>query len=208
MSPISLIFIFLENIVYFKELELSLFHGHYNRLHSYSIWIYRCISVAEHILIAQHTYQLIFKNKFHIDSINMVDGSSTIIVLEKFRPFLKILMIYHSRNYQNNSERFVHLCQIFAFSLVLIFFWLFIITDAWFCIDQQFDLNVIAQPISFLIHGIEMHFVYISIIAKCVQIDMIINRLQKIVEHSKCFVFLRTMTFEQFDMDNECLNCL
>lgn len=117
----------------------------------------------------------------------MSGSSENIQVLGNFRPLLNILTIYHSKDYRDSNHRIVHICQRFGFSLMLLGTSISIITNAWFCVDQEFDLNVVAQPISFWISSVQMIFVYITIVPKSVRIEMIINRLRAIVRKRKLY---------------------
>lgn len=120
----------------------------------------------------------------------MTGSSSNIQVLENFRPLLNILMTYHSRDYLSSNQRITHICQTAGFSLIWLGSWISILTNAWFCFDEQFDLNVTAQPISILISAIQMNFVYIATARKSARIDMIINRLQAIAQKREFYSYL------------------
>lgn len=122
---------------------------------------------------------------FTIDTANDTTDKSTMIrVLADFRPYLNLLMIYHSRKYHNNSERFMHLCQKLGFTLVLIGNVLYLIGTIWYCINQPLELGIIVRPLSFVVGLIQMYLVYISLVPKRERIDTIIKSLQETIEQS------------------------
>lgn len=114
----------------------------------------------------------------------MTKKSRKIQVIEQFKPFQQFLVIYQSRNYRDVNQRPSprKICLIVGFSLALLGTSICCITDAWFCVDQHLDLNVIAQPLSVLVGIIQIHFVFVSIISRTRRIGALVNSLQEIVE--------------------------
>lgn len=111
-------------------------------------------------------------------------------VLNKFQPYLHVLLIYHPND--NNKGNFVsYIRGIFekiALSLLIIATWIFIISATWFSIDEKFKWEVVAQPFSIMLGGLSMKLIYISIISNGKQIKAIIDFLQRLVETRKIFL--------------------
>lgn len=117
----------------------------------------------------------------------MTGSSANIQVLENFRPLLNILMIYHSKDYRNSNQRIINVCQRFGFSLIWLGSWISIITNAWFCYDEHFELGVTAHPISIMVSAIQMNFVYVATLPEVRRIYITINRLQAIVRERELY---------------------
>lgn len=114
--------------------------------------------------------------------VTMKATNEKIQVLVRFQPILNVFMVFSSRKYEKPIQRFEHICQKFGVTLFLLAEWIFFISVSWFCIDHQFNLKVIAQPAAFLLRALQMQMVFIVIVSKSDRINMIINRLQVIVE--------------------------
>lgn len=114
----------------------------------------------------------------------MADDPIKIEVLRLFRPFLRILMIYHPKHYSTASPRHIFhiIWQILAFSLLLIGNCFFTIADAWFCINQGFNLNIIAQPLSLWLATVQMQATYVAIMPKSERFKDVVDFLQSVVE--------------------------
>lgn len=107
-------------------------------------------------------------------------------VLVKFRPFLYILLNFLPKD--TNKQRF-GVIHVFGFLVVLFFVIVFFISDIWYCIDEQFNLELIAQPISILLGGLSMVLIYISFTVNSERVKAIVDFIQRIVEKSKTFLF-------------------
>lgn len=119
-------------------------------------------------------------------SANMVDK---IQVLDKFQPFLYILLIYHPKKVQNNFAHFIQdTFEKIVLTLLIIATWIFIISATWFSIDERFKWEVVAQPFSIMLGGLSMKLIYILMIANGKQIEAIIDFLQRLVEARKLFL--------------------
>lgn len=114
----------------------------------------------------------------------MTDDSIKIKVLRVFRPFLRILMVYHPKYYSTASpcHIFRRICQIIAFSLLLIGNCFFTVGDAWFCINQQFNLVIIAQPLSFWLATVQAQATYVAIIPISERFKNVVDFLQTVIE--------------------------
>lgn len=118
---------------------------------------------------------------------DMANAPTKIQVLHQFRPFVHILMIFHPKHFQaaNHRHRLRSICHMIGLSLLLIDDCLFLIADAWFCINQQFKLNIIAQPLSFWLATLQMQITYIAIVPKSERFLNIIDFLQAVVDKRK-----------------------
>lgn len=112
-------------------------------------------------------------------------------VLIKFRPFLHILLNFLPlKTNDAKKQRFGVariICHLIGFVILLFFAIIFFISSIWFCIDEQLNLELVAQPISILLGGISMVLIYISIIPNGEGVKGIVDFIQKIVEKRKTF---------------------
>lgn len=109
-------------------------------------------------------------------------------VLTKFRPFLNFLLNSSPEQIQitnkyirfllNNSQKIVN--ALFVLGTLI-----FIVSNAWFCIDEKFKLEVIALPSSLLLGDISMNLINMSIGSNGALVKKVVDFLQEIVDNRK-----------------------
>lgn len=109
-------------------------------------------------------------------------------VLTKFRPFLNFLLNSLPEQIQitnkyirfllNNSQKIVN--ALFVLGTLI-----FIVSNAWFCIDEKFKLEVIALPSSLLLGDISMNLINMSIGSNGALVKKVVDFLQEIVDNRK-----------------------
>lgn len=96
-------------------------------------------------------------------------------------------MIYHPEHYQISNRRILlrNICQSIGILVLTIVTCILFISAIWFCIDQHFNLNIIAHSFSILLGTIQVQLIYIAIISKSGQIEKVIESMQKVIENSE-----------------------
>lgn len=82
-----------------------------------------------------------------------------------FRPFIRLLNIFDSANYQHSDQRLVirNVCHASVFAILIFGLALSVVSDAWFCISVKLDLGVAALQLGLLINCGQFAITYISI---------------------------------------------
>lgn len=128
----------------------------------------------------------LFSNRSLLFSdITMSNDRENLQILHQFRPFLQMLTIYHRKHYQSTNRRTLlrNYCQLIGISLLSISTCIFSVSNVRFCIDQQFDLNIIAHPFSFFLGDLQMQLIYIAIVSQSERVEKIVDSLQKVIEN-------------------------
>lgn len=112
-------------------------------------------------------------------------NKTEIVTLRAFRPFLTILTIFESNNFYTTNQRMFIRNLSRAFGVTLVFsgyVCLFLSGGILACIQHNFDLNVVAQPLSFFISGIQVPYYYGILFWKSDKIIGTLEYLHRIVE--------------------------
>lgn len=110
-------------------------------------------------------------------------------VLGGFRPFLHVILNRPPKEIEKTNNKRVdtikNACKKGAFILLLLSAIIFSVSVGWFCIDEKFELEVIALPVSLFLGDSSLNLIYISIIFNGERVEAIIDFLQEIVEERK-----------------------
>lgn len=108
-------------------------------------------------------------------------------ILHAFRPFLRVLMIYHPiKLCPSESSHFIgNLFHAFIFTIVLIGFWMYLIWATLFCIDEDFNLQKVIQPFSISLPSFQAFLNFVAISFKARDICDALDQLQGIIERRK-----------------------
>lgn len=119
----------------------------------------------------------------------VVDMENKFQVLGKFRPFLHLILNRPPEKMKMTNNKHVDMiksaCKKVAFILLLLSAIIFFVSVAWFCIDEKFQLEMIALPISLFLGYVSMNLIYISVVLNGERLEAIIDFLQEIVEKRK-----------------------
>lgn len=114
--------------------------------------------------------------------------TQTIEVLSEFRPILKLMKVFNSENLHGTRKRvFNNIFKMIGFALYMFATPLTMFFDIWFCVNQSFNLDETALPISVLLYCSQLFLVYISILFENRLISATLQRLNEIVVKSKVF---------------------
>lgn len=104
----------------------------------------------------------------------------SIQVLKAYRPFFRILTIYNAEKFQilNWKECVPVVCKAVILPVLLIWCHL---SAFWYCVDQKFNLHVIAQPLSLLLGAIQMTCIYVALSMMNRKTEQTIDLLQEII---------------------------
>lgn len=113
-------------------------------------------------------------------------SNTKIVVLETFRPFLRILQIFNSNNIPVNRKRnFYQIAGIIGFLLLLLITLTTLSFDVWFCVEQHFRPDKVAQPVSLLLYSMQVLIIYAVLINHNRQISAIVDRINDLVNKRK-----------------------
>lgn len=106
-----------------------------------------------------------------------------------FRPFIRLLNIFDSANYQNSDQRLVirNVCHASVFAILIFSLALTLVSDAWFCIGVKFDLSVSVLQLGLLINASQFAVTYISIRWRVQLINETIRNLNRMTNKRGCF---------------------
>lgn len=116
------------------------------------------------------------------------------IALDSFRPFLRILHIYDSANFQHSDRRIVsrNICHGIAVTTILCCFALAMLGTAWYCVHFAFDLSVVAVQIGLLINANQFAITYISFMLKKHRVDEVFGILAETISKRECCCYDRS----------------
>lgn len=109
-------------------------------------------------------------------------------VLTHFRPFLNFLLNSSPQQFQITNKYLrivVNILLKIAPTVFVLGTLIFIISNAWFCIDKKFQLEVIALPSSLLLGDISMNLINISIGSNGALVQKVVDFLQQVVNNRR-----------------------
>lgn len=125
-------------------------------------------------------------DRFHSMSIqqtcNMAIGGK-VPAFSAYKPFLHILHIYKSENFQNQHRRILirNTCQAIVYSACILSMAIFLMSDVKHCLSYNLHVAQIALPLGILVGVSQLIITYISIRMKDDLIDEVIANLNKII---------------------------
>lgn len=125
-----------------------------------------------------------------------MNSEQKVTVLAAYKPFLHILTIYDSKNFESQEWRirFRNTCQAIALLILYIGSVIAMYCDISFCFRNNFNVAHIALPFGIMINIIQLTIAYTSIRLKNYLVDRVMVYLETIVIHRMCYywIFLST----------------
>lgn len=123
---------------------------------------------------------------------NIVENTGEIVILRAFRPLLTLLTVYKWHNFRNKSCGLLmrNICRAIGITILFSSYAvLFLSSELMVCVKEKFDLDVIAQPLSFLLGGCQVQYIYFSILWKSAEVTKVLDRLHEIIKKRNGFSY-------------------
>lgn len=122
----------------------------------------------------------------------MIEKSPSIRVMKEFGPYLRFLKAFKMDQFCQNiktnwRKALAQFALLLRVSIILIVFWITIISAYRFCIDYDFRLRDVSIPMLGVFCATEVSIVCFLLSGKAKAIENAIDFLQKIVEHREYF---------------------
>ena len=133
-----------------------------------------------------------------------------IMILRAFRPFQTILTIFKLNNFRSPNHHITrNIIRAIGFALLLfVYVFLFIASELSMCVQYNFNLNFVAQPLSFLIGGSQVFNIYVILIWKIDKVVEALEYFHAIVEARKgAFISFYSLRFPNY-LENHIKYCL
>lgn len=117
-----------------------------------------------------------------------MERQEAIVILRTCQPFFSVLTAYGSSKFHTNDHRINIRSILLAIGIgifLFVYVFLFVPMELSACIEQRFNLNVIAQPLSFFLGAIQVFFVIGSFLWKRDKLIETVDYLQGIVKMRK-----------------------
>lgn len=105
-----------------------------------------------------------------------------------YKPVFHIFSIFDLKNFQNQEWRSLtrNICKAMIFSIIILAFIVALLTDAWYCMDHNFNVADFALAFGVLVNTSQYTITYISIQMKRNLVDEVIDTLEKVLIKRKC----------------------
>lgn len=135
------------------------------------------------------------------DIVENIENNGEIVILRAFRPLLTLLTVYKWKNFRNKSCRLLiqNICRAVAITILFSSYTLlFLSSELFLCFKEKFNLDVIRQPLSFLLGGCQVQYIYFSIFWKSKEVFKVLDRLHDIIKKRKIFSYFFDTTLNGF----------
>lgn len=113
---------------------------------------------------------------------------SQVTVFSAYKPIFNIFnifTIFDVKNFQNQERHILirNVCQSMTLLMLILAFIIAILSDGWYCMDQNDKVTAFAFPFGILINASQLAITYISNQIKGDLADEVIARLEKVIIH-------------------------
>lgn len=113
-------------------------------------------------------------------------GTFKLKVMNEFRPILNLMRVFNLENFLGTRKQVRNnIFKSIGFSLFLFVTPLTLFSDIWFCVNQSFNLDETALPISIFLYCSQLLLVIISIIFSNRLISTTLQRMEQIIAKSE-----------------------
>lgn len=114
-------------------------------------------------------------------------NSQQVAVLAAYKPFLHILTIYDSKNFQNLDRHiiFSNRCQAIAVSVLIIAFSIGLYSVGLYCVVLNFDVGEVALQLALFINSLQLMITYVALRINNDDVDNVIAEISNIVTQRK-----------------------
>lgn len=102
-------------------------------------------------------------------------------IFDSYRPFLRILTVFESKNFQS-SYRNRNICLAISFISIVMGLLVLIFGDLWYCIGVGLDTELLAWPFAIMISAVQMSITYTAFGIKYLQLEQTINSLKATID--------------------------